>query len=345
MSKFPIDFERIIHSFKTALACSIGFIAIRLFNLPGSQWVVITIIIVMCGQLSVGSLLQKSYFRFLGTFAGCLIAALTIYFIGNSFFIAIVTIGVSSFLFSYIATAKENLIYTGTLGATTTAIIMLTPHADIGLAIERFIEIAIGLIIATIVSQFVLPIHSRTHLKKSQSFTLQQLRELYIEMVINRHQKRSLETEHEMDEEVAKTLLKQRQLAKESVKEPLGIVFSPSRFTKTLYYEKEILRAINFMHLALIKHPEADDFIAGIAFHDFNQSVLKMFNDLIKALEGNLIKEIKEIQYTQFKNALLIKIKENIETVSIPLAGFLFSAEILIMSLGKLAELYNISKV
>src|SRR5687767_4213077 len=112
-----IDIERLTHSLKTMIACVIAILILKMLHLPSAQWMVITVIIVMCAQLYVGSVIQKSIVRLIGTSLGCLIAALVIIAMGNTILSAIIAIAISSFLFSYIATAEETFSYMGTLGA------------------------------------------------------------------------------------------------------------------------------------------------------------------------------------------------------------------------------------
>src|SRR5579862_2186173 len=185
-----INLERFIHSIKTAIACIIGFIITKLLGFPSDQWIVITIIVVMCAQLYVGSVLQKAYFRLLGTLIGCLFAAISLMIFGYNYLTALATIAFSSFVFSYAATSRENLIYTGTLGAVTTAIILLGQTPTLKIALERLIEISVGILIATLVSQFILPIHARTHLRKAQADTLKQLLSYYTALIMTQGQKK-----------------------------------------------------------------------------------------------------------------------------------------------------------
>lgn len=340
-----INIERLIHSTKTAIACTIGFLVTKIIGLPADQWVVITIIVVMCAQIYVGSVLQKAYLRFLGTLAGCLFAASIITFVGNKSLAILLAISISSFVFSYIATKGEDLIYTGTLGAATTAIIMLGPHPTLLLAFERFVEISIGIFIATGVSQFILPIHARTHLRRAQASTLGQLRDYYSELMINRHTDGRLVNYHDLDESIVKSLLKQRQLAKESKREPLGLAFSPLRFTQTLYCEREILRAITFMHDALIEVKKAEAIFPTLASaQNFNETVIHALNTFIQALESdNVVKNHIHIPaLALLKDDLLKNIDSPSREELLHIDGFLFAAERLTHSLTKLADLFKI---
>lgn len=342
LSKF-ISTERLIHSLKTAIAVIIGFGFAKVINLQADQWIVITIIVVMCAQLYVGSVLQKAYLRFLGTLLGCLLAAFTIVVFGNTHLAVAITIGLSSFLFSYYATGQENFGYAGTLGAVTTAIIMLGQVPTVIFAAERFLEISAGLLIATLVSQFILPIHARTHLKRSQTETLKQLRSYYETTLSS--QSPAPRDNRDLDEAIVKSLLKQRQLAKESVNEKLGSTFDTAHFMQTLYFEREILRAITFMHLALREINRADIIIhQANAFHHFNDAVLRIIDALIltiqsgnpppQAIPAPTLTNLKH----DFQNNSDISSRHDL----IYIDGFLFSAEVLAKGLIRLAKLYSV---
>lgn len=346
MLKKLFDIERLIHSVKTAIACIFGFFLTKIVGFPADQWIVITIVVVMCAQIYVGSVVQKAYLRFLGTLIGCLFAALAIVMFGDTYPVIAITIGLSSFIFSYLATGQEGLSYAGTLGAVTTAIIMLGQQPTVLFAAERFAEISIGILIATLVSQFILPIHARTHLRRSQATTLEQLRDYYTGTMIERSIDEQSADYHELDENIVKSLLKQRELAKESAHEPLGTTFDSAHFMKTLYCEREMLRAITFMHNALIHIKKYEQFLdQSAAMHLFNETLLQSINTLAKAIDADNTPLNDHIHIPSLNG-----IKEDIQkSVDIPsredliyIDGFLFSAEVLTNNLATLATLYRL---
>lgn len=345
ISKY-IDTERIIHSVKTAIACILGYLLITLTGLHGGQWVIISIIVVMCAQIYVGSVLQKAYLRFLGTFIGCLLAAITIASFGNTHLIIALTVGFSSLIFSYIATGQESFAYAGTLGAVTTAIIMLGQSSPtVLIAFERFLDISIGILIASLVSQFILPIHARNHLRRAQALTVHQLHDYYQQiMATTKEDDKKMLVAHEIDESIVKSLLKQRQLAKESRRERLGPAFSSDHFVQTLYAEREILRAITFMHHALTNIRQVDSFMHTQAMKIFNETILAALETLSEAIEKGSSKRkhihipsISPLQMSLEKN---VRASANDEMMYVD--GFLFSAEMLTNSLKKLADLYHL---
>lgn len=359
------EIEHIIHSFKTALACVIGIIVIKLANFQSGQWIMVSIIIVMCAQINVGGLVQKSFLRLIGTLAGCIIAIAALLLFGDTETVIIFTIAIASFFFSYIATSQESLMNLGTLGAATTAIVMITKNPTPELATNRFFEISIGILIAALVSQIVLPIHARTHLLRAQARTLKLLRDFYLQSMEtflkplplpltqpasaeNKSENETLHLERfiETDEDIVKTITKQRQLSKEAAREPLGVFFDRQHFTETLICEKEILRSIDFMHYALfhLKTCSKLNLDKSDAIKYLNDTIPSAFNSLVQVMESEDISKLKLVlpSMTTLKTMLPSTIIELTQDEAIYLDGFLFSTEIFINCLKKLATLFNL---
>lgn len=328
--------ERLIHSLKTALAFGLGYSLTRLITLPSDQWVIITIAVIMCAQLYVGSVLQKSLLRFLGTIAGCLFAIACLQFMGTQPLAIGAALIISGFCFSFIATSQENYAYAGTLGAVTVPIILLGPEPSLFFAASRFLEISLGLLIATLISQFVLPIHARKYLKRTQVFTLEQIANYYRETIMGKGKGNELSHEKH-DEAIVKLLLKQRTLAKESSREPLGKRFNPEHFSQCLYYEREILRAINFMQLAKL-HLNDHPVFSSDTLKVFHESVLNALALLARSLRSSQTPNSLPALNIHDLAELLAPLKTN-PNDALYLDGYLFSAEALITNIKRLASL------
>ncbi len=340
-----IDNERLIHSLKTAIACSAAYLLARLIGQPADQWIVISVIVVMCAQIYVGGIMQKSYLRLLGTLMGCLTATATILLLHQSFLATLATIALAGFMFSYIATSHDSLAQMGTLGAVTTIIIMFGNPPSLTLATMRFAEISIGIVIAAVVSQFIFPIHARTHLRRSQAATLAQIREYYESAIINRFHDSKHADSSELEEVIIKSMLKQRQLAKEAAPELIGKRFDPEHFGRSLYCEREILRAINFMDMALSKVESIQSiYMTQNPFITFNQSVIQALDVLVRALRSK--PSTTHHVHLPDLNMLIGAIQEqpafSVSNQHLYLDGFVFSAEILITNLRELAALNHI---
>ncbi len=331
--------DRFVHSIKTALACFIGFVAAHFIHFRIDQWLIITILVVMCAQINVGSMLMKSYMRFLGTLTGSAIAIVTLLLFGNDPLVAAIVISVSAMLFSFVATSNKSFNESGTLGAVTVAIILLGVQPTAASGVERCIEICIGLAIAALVSQFILPIHARERLRRNQAATLEQLKQYYAVTLMDENPQEA--TWLALDEKIAKSLIKQRKLADESMREKLGPHFRLNLFNHLLWCEKEILRSITFMH-------HAHQSVIALEIWHTNKTLLQNFHhDASKALHAVALR-IEKVEPREFivipditnlKNALLQSIRECSEEERIAVDTFLFSAQILLSRLARLAEL------
>lgn len=338
-----IDLEQLTHAIKTVIACLIGAVISFYFHFESGPWIVISILVVMTAQIFVGSVLQKAYLRLLGTIIGTLIASITLAIYGPKPIPILMTIAIATFFFSYLATTKESLSYTGTLGAVTTTIILFAPNPTLHLAFQRSLEIGLGILIATVVSNFVFPIHARTHLRRSQITTLKRLRDYYIDCLIA---KVNLETTYFQDaeENIALLLVKQRQLAKEAKRELLDRRYDPEHFSLTLMNEKQLLRSINFMHDALQRIDQSKSFFAQSSpLYSFNEAVVAEFNKLIQTIE----EDQPGSNPIDLPSLTDIKIARNSPVYTpqevLHLDGFIFGAERLIECLTNLASLFSIS--
>lgn len=344
MAQNFITSERFIHSVKTAIAASSAYMLARLIGQPADQWIVISVIVVMSAQIYVGSIMQKSYLRLLGTLLGCLTATATIIFLKHTFLTVVISIALAAFMFSYIATLKDSYSQMGTLGAVTTIIILFGNPPSLGLALTRFLEISIGILIAALVSQFIFPIHARTHLRRAQAATLAQIKNYFEAVVVNRFNN-DKETNNDMDESIIKSLLKQRQLANDSRSELMGKRFDPNHFACSLYCEREILRSINFMDIALSKMENARSiYTAPDPLTILNHAITSALDVLTRVLKTSQLADAHI--HLPLRPELTAAIQQRGETMpeaeKAYLDGFIFSADVLITNLRELAYLHQI---
>jgi uncharacterized membrane protein YccC len=334
-----LEKNRIIHSVKTALACLIGFSIVKSVNLPAGQWLVITILVVMCAQINVGSMLQKSYMRFLGTLAGSIIASLALMFLGTNAVIDTVVVTFSAILFSYIATGQTTISEAGTLGAVTTAVILSVPHPTLIVAAERFSEISGGILIATLVSQFVLPIHARKLLRRTQAKTLRQLRQYYLVSILDEQNK----DYYELDLDVTKSLITQRKLAIEASREPFAKKSAVvTQFNKLLRCEREILRAITFMHHAYKSSPRSKMlFSTQHIIHEFHDKICNALERIAEQIGKRSKKKLNlDIPSFQLIKDMIASEKQKLNDDDLVYTNaYLFFAEIIVESLKELSQL------
>jgi uncharacterized membrane protein YccC len=334
--------ERLLHSVKTAIAVAIGFSLTRIVSFAYAQWIIITILVVMCAQIYVGGALQKGYLRFLGTLCGCCIAIVVIELFHSSVLSVFLALIIASFIFSYVATSgKETLSYLGTMGAVTVALILLgKSDSSLNYAASRFLEISIGILIATVVSQFVFPLSAKKQLRKNQTETLTQLREFYNKTLVMGLAEVQTVDHHDLDEEIVKLLLKQRQLAKESGREPFGAAFNVEHFTHSLFCERQILRAINFMHLAQdkLRSAKLSDRM-NLLLKTFHEEVLTALDAMAKSTPEKTksfkLPSLDAIQHLRMDSKEMLVLQPILY-----LDALIFNAEIIVENIALLAKLY-----
>lgn len=341
--RLELDTERTLHGLKTALACLIGFAITQSIKLNINQWIIITILVVMCAQSSVGSVMQKSYMRFFGTVCGSLLSVVTLFCFGANPIAIAATICLSAIVFSYLATGKSKFNEAGTLGAATTVIILMGVNPTLLMALERFIEISIGILIAAFVSQLVFPIHARKHLRLNQAKTLRQLKIFYLATLQADPTEKEVEEYQKLDEGIIQSLLVQRKLAIDAAKELWGGKFNLKNFKNILNGEKEILRSISFMHHAYEQSPNRKKIFSHICMlNEFHNAVGEALQQIADGLENMKRPKKMTIDLPSIK-VLKNNINENLKNISLEDAeypqAYLFAAEILLVQLKKLAVL------
>lgn len=343
LSIYHLDRERVIHGFKTALACLIGFFIIEsVHHFHVDQWLLITIIVVMCAQLNVGSVIQKSNMRLLGTLVGSVIAGFTIIVFGTDFISTAIIILLSVFVFSYIATSEKSYSDAGTLGAVTVVIVLVGKEPTLTMAFERFIEISAGILIAALVSQFVLPIHARRHLKLLQADTIRQLRAFYLATLLTDQTTENIESYQVLDELIVKSLIKQRKLATDAEREHFGAVFNVKRFKQLLSCEKEILRAIIFMHYAYRASPDSKKLFSNMnSLREFHDLICQALDKIADCIETKKVKRItvKLPNIDPLRETIERGIKKFSADDIVYANGYLFCAEILVSQVQRLSAL------
>lgn len=330
--------DRIIHSIKTAFAVLIGFAITKSVHFPVDQWLIITILVVMCAQMNVGSMLQKSYMRFLGTLLGSFMAGLTLILFGTNPIAIAITVSISTMLFSYIATSQKNYSDSGTLGAVTTTIILIGQNPTLLSAIERCIEISIGIVIAALVSQFILPIHARRNLLINQAQTIRKLSVYYRAIVSADKSEENSANLQILDEAIAKSLINQRKLAVEAARETLRKSYQTEKFQQLLWYEKEILRSIAFISHAYGDSMDAKNVFSTVSIiNDFNETMCMA----LETIADHLSKKIPVMTITlpnpqYLSEAIHLATQKLNPTDAMHANGFLFCANILIARMEKL---------
>lgn len=245
--RIKLNPNRLIHSLKTAIAFLLGLLIARWLHFPlQGQWVLISILVVMCAQSRVGALLQKSYMRLLGTLIGAIIAGLTLWLAYPNLVWITLILGLSTILFSYLAASPGYLSEAGPLGAVTVVIILVGQDPSFESVLSRFLEISLGIAIALLVSRFIWPLHSRTQLRLLIRGTLRDLQVLAKQLGQVPIQELSKQYDP-YEEKIINDFASQKQLTGEVNRETFGRVKLTKRFQSILRREREVLRYLNLM--------------------------------------------------------------------------------------------------
>jgi uncharacterized membrane protein YccC len=178
MTWFSPDFRIAI---KTALAGCLAMYFAELLRLPQPYWASITAMIVM--QTNLGAAVKQSWIRFAATGVGAAVSIPFIAFVGQNLWVfgaaVFVTVVVCTFLH-----LEEGL----RLAAVTVAIIMLIPHTGRPWvpALNRFLEVSFGILVALLVAEFLWPASAIEHLRKGLAAAFLQF-DAYLSALLQRY--------------------------------------------------------------------------------------------------------------------------------------------------------------
>lgn len=334
--------ERLIHSIKIALTCLIGFALTSEVSFTRGPWLVISIIVVMCAQISIGSMIQKSTMRFLGTIGGSIVAALSIYLFPSDYYIFAITTAVTVAIFSFIATSESKYHDAGTLGAVTVAIILIGHNPTVEVAWDRFIEISLGILLAGFISQILFPVHAATRLRDDQAKTLRQLRDYYFATMLTEQFDKNVSNYLELDESIVRSLIAQRKLANDAGRELFGPGFDVGKFNEYLWFAREVLRSMTFMHQACHASPHCQKLFTGMmVVSDFQDEICKALDDIANRIEIRPVTAITIPSILPMKAAIASDGFVLSADDLLYCHAYLFCAEILCKNLQQLSNLVS----
>ena len=278
--------ERLIASFKTALACLIGVMIGEIFHLIMPQWILITIVVVMATNIRIGGTIRKSYFRLLGTIIGAFLAAVALFFIGNYpniiHLLLILLIGV----FAYLASSSTDIAQFGLLGATTMVMILDAKAPTLQTAVDRTLEIFLGILIAIVVSRFVFPRHAKKLLHASITNTLKQFQALFEFFVTKELTQDSLIEQEKIENNMISDILKQSTLLQEAVNEDPRVKKKRFIYQAIFLLERKLLRSIYMLRQTILaESAKIQHFSRNEGLSELHYRVLDLF-DLLNALSS-----------------------------------------------------------
>jgi len=247
-----LNYHRVIHGLKTAVACLVGLSLEKYYDWPSGQWVPITVMVVMSAQTHFGGVLRKAYMRFLGTVSGVITVVAVLWFFGGNLVVVFCTVFLASIIFAYIASGHSDISYAGTIGGVTVILILAGQQTGIEIAIQRGFYIIVGIVIALLFSRFIFPIHARDRLRYHVSRTLLNLSKLYSESIKMQDLSEQIENiDTELSSIVIEDIAVQPRLIYEAIVGSKEFASKKGIFTAILSGEHTLSRLINLMYLSL----------------------------------------------------------------------------------------------
>jgi uncharacterized membrane protein YgaE (UPF0421/DUF939 family) len=213
--------ESIKQAIKTAVAGLISLNVTNIFHLPEGYWAAITALIVM--QSNVGATLSASRTRLAGTAVGALVGGLFAAEWGFNMLAFAVAVTIAFFLCDLLHLPDSQR-----LATVTVAIIILIGHTTSAwiIAVHRFSEVALGILIALLVSLTLWPNHARRTVRKELGTALMKSRVFY-QAVMQSYLRRgaagnSSDSLENLRAQVTEALRKNAELLKNALQEAFG---------------------------------------------------------------------------------------------------------------------------
>jgi uncharacterized membrane protein YccC len=253
---------------QTALAGVAASYFSQFLRLPEGYWAAITAVIVM--QANLGAALKQSWIRIAATAIGVVVAIPLIILLGKN----LLAFGLAVLL-TVIICSILHLDDGLRIAAATVAIIILIPRAGRpwNPAIDRFLEVSFGIVMAILVTNFVWPASAQGKLRKELASCYLQLRSLFVALM------QRYEGDSRTDVDQLRSELNAMQRSRQDLQDQVryekffrsGI---PPPLAKLIQYQERIARAIDALdvatkdsqgyQLALQMNPEMDELRAGI---------------------------------------------------------------------------------
>jgi uncharacterized membrane protein YccC len=232
------------HAVKTGVAAVACLYVTALFQLPQGYWAAISAMIVL--QSSVGATVNASLNRFAGTAIGAVLGGLFAKLWGGNVW----AFGAAATITVWLC-ASLGLRDSYRLASATVAIVMLTSRAGSpwAVALHRFLDIALGILVALLITLLMWPSRARDDLRRALAETLRCLEALY-QAVVQRYCGGAAPSLGELTCQVNAALGRYDDLLKQAAYEPGVAELSHEGLTALREHLTQIWWAIEALELA-----------------------------------------------------------------------------------------------
>jgi uncharacterized membrane protein YgaE (UPF0421/DUF939 family) len=201
---------------KTAIAGLISLYVTNLFHLPQGYWAAFSALIVM--QSNVGATLNASRTRLAGTAVGAVVGGIFVGLFGTNIMFFALAVAVAFFVCDLLHLADSQR-----LATVTVAIIMVAGGTTSAwsVSLHRFSEVALGILIALLVSLTLWPNHARRSVRQGLADTLLKLSAFYRAVMRNYRMEEATSIEA-LKSDVSATMQKNSGLLQNALQEAFG---------------------------------------------------------------------------------------------------------------------------
>jgi uncharacterized membrane protein YccC len=230
---------------KTAVAGVISLYLTNLFHLPQGYWAAITALIVM--QSNVGATLSASRTRLAGTAIGAVVGGLFMAMFGMNVLGFALAVTIAFFVCDLLRLGESQR-----LATVTVAIIMLIGQAASAwiIAVHRFTEVALGILIALLVSLTLWPNHARRSVRQGLAATLLKLGELY-EAAMRRYRDQEAPSIEALKSDVHDAIHKNSDLLQNALQEAFGPIKERESLAMLVHQVERIFHAVDSLEFAI----------------------------------------------------------------------------------------------
>lgn len=239
---------------KTAIAGLISLYVTKLFHLPQGYWAAISALIVM--QSNVGATMAASRTRLAGTAVGAVVGGIFMALVGSNMLGFALAVAIAFFVCDSLRLAESQR-----LATVTVAIIMLIPAAASAwvVALDRFAEVALGIVIALVVSLTVWPSHARRSVRQGLSETLRKLALLY-QAVMDSYRGQASSSIKTLKAEVAAAVRNNSDLLQNALQEAFGPLRERETLALLVRQVERIFHAIETLEFA-VRDSSSDSYV------------------------------------------------------------------------------------
>jgi uncharacterized membrane protein YccC len=217
MSSRAVVLENARQALKTALAGIVSLFITQLFHLPEGYWAAISALIVM--QSNVGATLAASRTRLAGTAVGAIIGGAFVAIWGANMLAFGLAVTIAFFICTQLQLAESQR-----LATVTVAIVMLITRTSSAwvVAFHRFSEVALGILVALLVSLVLWPNHARRSVRQGLAAALTNVRAFY-QAVMQRYRGQPADPVEALRGQAAGVFRKNADLLQNALQEAFGM--------------------------------------------------------------------------------------------------------------------------